>query len=468
MKPQETSTKQLVEIAKKQAVLGQMPENDILRELQLRYGWIGCPKEDLALISDLDRSVLMPISGSTNLPPRAIQQPGAKYPPPPEYYKKQHGLGLSPTSVTLNMLRSELNDTQRKYLNLFWRYYLDQNQWPTTFEIHREHDPDIIYKSLASLSGNLVFENYDSQGDRYELHLAGILLTKNGEKYQKLRIRLLEFLRRKYFQKKREGNANQYSDEEIGQALKLNEEQRALLGKLGAFDHVYRTQNFTTGGSWQIMLPKEIQTIPRTGSLAAYHDEILLRHFKRETPVFIKDRQNAYQNQSTPAILENVFGNILSTAKENSSEGNGDARFKFTTPAPDISFVNDAKLKSFAITAAKEACRCFDVEAFNSAAVMAGSATEAVLLDLLLQNKAALHAKLNGGEPLEKWRLADLITTALKLNLIGKATGNLAQQVREHRNLIHPGRSLREKHSIGRGEAEITLGILRLVCEELS
>jgi hypothetical protein len=91
-----------------------------------------------------------------------------------------------------------------------------------------------------------------------------------------------------------------------------------------------------------------------------------------------------------------------------------------------------------------------------------------VLLDLLLKNTAASPAKLNGGEPLEKWRLADLIKEASKLNLLGKATGNLAQQVKEHRNLIHPGRSLREKHSVGRGEAEITIGILRLVCDELT
>ncbi len=135
------------------------------------------------------------------------------------------------------------------------------------------------------------------------------------------------------------------------------------------------------------------------------------------------------------------------------------------TPVPDIKFVKDSKLKNFASTAAQEACRCFDAMAFNAAAVMAGSATESVLLDLLLQNKSKLKT---GGKPLEEWRLVDLITTALKLNLLGRATGNLAQIVRQHRNLIHPGRSLREKNSIGRGEAEITLGILRLVCDELS
>lgn len=135
------------------------------------------------------------------------------------------------------------------------------------------------------------------------------------------------------------------------------------------------------------------------------------------------------------------------------------------TPVPNLKFLKDKKLKLFASTAAQEACWCFDATAFNAAALMAGSATEAVLLDLLLQHKTKLKV---GGKPLEEWRLVDLITTALKLNLLGKATGNFAQIVRQHRNLIHPGRSLREKNSIGRGEAEITLDILRLVCDELS
>jgi len=138
------------------------------------------------------------------------------------------------------------------------------------------------------------------------------------------------------------------------------------------------------------------------------------------------------------------------------------------TPVPNFKFVKDVKLRIFASTAAQEACRCFDATAFNAAAVMAGSATEAVLLDLLSQQKPTLNSKLTNNEPFEKWRLDDLIKTALKLNLLGRATGNLTQIVRQHRNLIHPGRSLREKNSIGRGEAEITLGILRLVCDELS
>jgi len=346
--------------------------------------------------------------------------------------------------------------------------YLDNGKWPSTFDIHRRHDPNVFYDTLHNLSGEIVRENNSSYGNCYELSLIGILLTKEGKKYQVMRVRMLEFLRKKYFQDKNDGNINGYTDEEIGQALKLDEDHRLMLGKLGAFDHTYSIYNITAGGNWTILLPNEIQKIPRTGSLAVYHEEILLKNFTKDKPVFIKDQHAVQLAQLSPVKVGNdIFGLYDSPSGRNLSDGNGDSKFKFITPAPDISFVNDVKLKSFAETAAKEACRCFDIEAFNSAAVMAGSAAEAVLLDLLLQNKAALNPKINNREPLEKWRLADLIKTALKLSLLGMATGNLAQQVKEHRNLIHPGRSLREKHSVSRGEAEITIGILRLICDEL-
>jgi hypothetical protein len=134
-------------------------------------------------------------------------------------------------------------------------------------------------------------------------------------------------------------------------------------------------------------------------------------------------------------------------------------------PVPDISFVKDEKLRKFAIAAAQEASRCFSVKAFTAATVMTGSAIETVLLDLLLQHKEKLPVPKE--DPIEKQQLGDLIKTASKMNLLGAATGNLTQFVKEHRNLIHPGKSLREKRILDEGDAHIVWGVFVKVCNEL-
>ena len=137
-----------------------------------------------------------------------------------------------------------------------------------------------------------------------------------------------------------------------------------------------------------------------------------------------------------------------------------------SVPCPNLSFVKDKKLKSFAVTAAEEACRCFESNCFIAAVVLAGSATEAVLLDLLLQQSPKKLKKTH--EELHRERLSDLLNSALKLELLGKSAARLGHLIREHRDLVHPARALRERTTPSRGKAEISLGILRDICEELA
>lgn len=105
MNLQETATNELVERIKLQAELFQKPNNDdaVWNELMKRYGWVGCPKEDLALIGSLD-VLLRPLNkGYTMLPPRIRQLPDAGIPPPPLYYQRKVKLSqvtnVSPTQA---------------------------------------------------------------------------------------------------------------------------------------------------------------------------------------------------------------------------------------------------------------------------------------------------------------------------------------------------------------------------------
>jgi hypothetical protein len=97
--------------------------------------------------------------------------------------------------MTLEGLRRELTEPQLRFLNLFWRHYVDTGQWPTTFEIHREYAPSDMAKILNPLSGSIVWENRSQNDNCYELRPIGILLTKDGTPYQDWVVKMIEFLR---------------------------------------------------------------------------------------------------------------------------------------------------------------------------------------------------------------------------------------------------------------------------------
>ena len=492
MNPQETSTIELVEIIRRQAESFQKPnEEDVVwKELMTRYRWPGCPKEDLTLIGSLDR-LLRPLNnGSTKLPPLAIQIPGAGIPPPPPYYRGKVSLSqvvnltsaqtgkndsqqtdnLSPpirNSFSLEKLRSELTSSQQKYLNLFWQHYLDYVQWPQTVEFHRDHDIKDVQESLRTppLNGGIVMEQTGGGDDHYELTLIGILLTKDGNHYEKMRIRLLEFLSKKYYHSKKDERTNRYSDEEIAEEIKLGVEDIKMLGKVGGFDSIYRTSGSSSiGGHWFIDFPKkEIQSIPHDSSFFDYHERIVSDQYYPERKVFIADRHAAQRAATSPKdVFSGAFDPLAPFDTRSLTQNDASSPM----PVPDVSFVKDEKLRSFATAAAQEASRCFGAKAFTATAVMAGGATEAVLLDLLLQYKDKMPVSKNG--PIERWQLDELIKTASKMDLLGAATTNLTQFVQQHRNLIHPGKFLREKRIIAQGDAHIIWGIFIKICEELS
>ena len=301
--------------------------------------------------------------------------------------------------------------------------------------------------------------------EHYELTLVGILLTKDGKHYEEMRIRLLAFLSRKCYHPNKEERKNRYSDEEIAEEIKLGVEDMKMLGKVGGFDNIYRTSGSSTiGGHWSIEFPKkEIQSIPREGPFSDYHERIVSRQYYPEWKVFIEDRHAA---QRVVTLPKGIFSEGFSMSEVSDSASSEQNDVPPSMPVPDVSFVKDEKLQKFAAAAAQEASRCFGVKAFTATAVMAGCATEAVLLDLLLQHRDKLPVSKNG--PIERWQLDELIKTASKMNLLGAATSNLTQFVQQHRNLIHPGKFLREKRIIAQGDAHIIWGIFMKICEELS
>jgi hypothetical protein len=108
--------------------------------------------------------------------------------------------------------------------------------------------------------------------------------------------------------------------------------------------------------------------------------------------------------------------------------------------------------------------------------VLSGSIAEAILLDCLLQHEAsalAIGATLpkSPGPSLEDWDLATMVTVATRLGLLPDDASASAGQLRQWRNLIHPGRELKDtrakriRPTLGR--ARNSISFLQFIAEEL-
>lgn len=81
--------------------------------------------------------------------------------------------------------------------------------------------------------------------------------------------------------------------------------------------------------------------------------------------------------------------------------------------------------------------------------VLCGSIAETLLLDCLLQNQTAAMAIASTlpkrlSNNLEDWELHEMVTVATHLNLLPEDAITGANQLRKWRNLIHPGRELKD------------------------
>ena len=108
--------------------------------------------------------------------------------------------------------------------------------------------------------------------------------------------------------------------------------------------------------------------------------------------------------------------------------------------------------------------------------VLAGCIAEALLLDCLQQNEPAAQAHALSMHPrppanIQDWTLAQMVTVAVAIGLIGNDTTSGANQLRLWRNLIHPARALREatnnRITPTAGRARSAISFLQLVAEEL-
>jgi len=109
--------------------------------------------------------------------------------------------------------------------------------------------------------------------------------------------------------------------------------------------------------------------------------------------------------------------------------------------------------------------------------VLCGSIAETLLLDCLQQNQPAALATAatlpkKPSSNLEDWDLNEMVTVGTKLGLLSDDTSTGATQLRQWRNLIHPGRELKETRDKRikptPARAQNSISFLQLIAEELA
>ncbi|TAH53544.1 MAG: hypothetical protein EYC68_03345 [Chloroflexota bacterium] len=150
--------------------------------------------------------------------------------------------------------------------------------------------------------------------------------------------------------------------------------------------------------------------------------------------------------------------------------------------SPDLTFVQNDALRSMlqrdidelniAISAGIDKTR-------KICMVMAGSIAETLLLEKLMQDSqqassVAHTQKVKHPEDLDRWELGEMVRVATQMNppLLPTDLITLADQVREWRNLIHPGRELRDARNkeieISKGRANAAVSVLQIIEEHLN
>jgi len=140
------------------------------------------------------------------------------------------------------------------------------------------------------------------------------------------------------------------------------------------------------------------------------------------------------------------------------------------TEKRNFPFIIDNELRKILERDYSEIQRAFIAQCWKSVIILCGSAIEAILLDLLLQDdeKAKSSQKAPEGKNLIKWSLNNLIDVAIDLELVTEGIAKLSHSVREYRNIIHPGNEIRNKIEFEKEESRIAIEVLNILHRDLS
>jgi hypothetical protein len=340
----------------------------------------------------------------------------------------------------LDSLRNKFDSQQRDILAVIWRYYVKEGHWMPTRLLHvAGGGKKTVRPILEQFGGSVVYEQEENGILYYGLTFLGVLLSSEGEYVEKL---LTEYLRIAQTLALQEPNRTHVCSEEALKHLRLTPDGVIELGRFLFLSPFLSSGSFGQN-EWNTRLPKNIEDLPDDPRSLIH--EAALANYDPNVPLPSYDR-TAYYLAAKARPRDGIF-----------------------------TFVGNELLRKIATQDWAEAKLCFNAKAWKSCVIACGSVLEAVLLDALLQNPDGARIALSTQQPTRKlnkdlcrWNLVDLVDAATKLNIIGEASSHLGHALRLHRDLVHPGRQLKEPVVVIEEEAVISINTVEKCIRDLS
>lgn len=137
--------------------------------------------------------------------------------------------------------------------------------------------------------------------------------------------------------------------------------------------------------------------------------------------------------------------------------------------------VSRQDLREIAISDLKGISSSFIHKEWKSVLILVGGVLEGTLLDLLIHRepealKSAKAPKDRNGRVLsiEKWRFSQIIVVAESLKILPAGLVSFSTALRNFRNIVHPLRLAKDKHTIGPDEAQAAISALQSVIRYIS
>jgi len=331
--------------------------------------------------------------------------------------------------------RTTLTEDQRKVINTIWDYELEKNTQIPTSALYHRLGKSVVASAFKFLNGSIVREYPGNGTPRCGLPFLGRLLTDQGKEGEELLTKVLSYVQSNL---RSDPEFNEISSEKLKETFGFTDEQ---IHTLWQYIH---SSPFSGGGGgggaerWSYGISYYMRNdLPLEDDLSAYFEKCALEEYDPNLPV-LYDERNQY---------------LLSKNK-------GSARSEFW-------FVTDTDLQKLLEKDWQEAQRVHKVGAWKSCVLLCGSILEGILMNALSKNWTNASSefsqrKKRPAPPLNEWDLVDLVEVANKLKLFPKGTIHLSNAVREFRNLIHPGRQIREHIQVTEEQANIAINAVRM------
>lgn len=129
----------------------------------------------------------------------------------------------------------------------------------------------------------------------------------------------------------------------------------------------------------------------------------------------------------------------------------------------DFEFIQDQRFKELLARDYQELTICFENKSSKAVLILAGSIVEAILVEYFLQNLPTGKSD----NDILRMTLGTLIDIAEKAKLLTTKEKNLASVIQDYRNLIHPGRQIRESEKYDFETASIAKTLVKIITDAI-